>query len=196
MAATAVDGIGPSMAAADRAPSKPLANLERVTSEYVVAQDRIRFSGAQPGGGVVVFWLTQRLLLRMLPALLTWLGAQQPDVLRAEALQSFAQQAARTQSQTQPQDLVQGDDAAPGWLVESVDVTQLPQALRLTFKAGTAAGDVCASWPALSLPAPALRQWLNILFDNCRAAGWPLDAWPEWMHESVQPQESRAPVLH
>lgn len=181
---------------AEKAPVRAIAHLGRVTTEYVVAEDRLRFSGALPDGGVVVFWMTQRLLLRVLPTMLKWLDAQQTDALRAEVVQRFAQQAARTQSRSQPQAPVRGEGIATGWLVESVDVAQLPQALRLTFKAGPGAGEVCTAWPALSLSAPALRQWLNMLFDNCRTAGWPLDAWPDWVRESVQPQVPRAPVLH
>ena len=82
--------------------------LERVTTRYSVKQDRICLAGELPGGSPVVLWLTQRLLRRLLPPLLVWLQEQggaahavMGQALYADALQGFAQQAARAQLQPQ-----------------------------------------------------------------------------------------------
>ena len=47
--------------------------LQRITSEYVATEDRFRLSGITDKGGEVSYWVTQRLLLRLLNFLLDWL---------------------------------------------------------------------------------------------------------------------------
>jgi len=69
--------------------------------------------------------------------------------------------------------------------VQSVDVTVNPQLVRLTFKGADTAqqGAVDASVAMQALP---LRQWLSILHEQCRRAGWVSPeatnaVWPEWL---------------
>ena len=183
------------------APEGSPAALERLTSEYVIQEDRIRLSGALPGGSVVVFWMTQRLLLRLVPTLLQWLQshhAPKSQAVPAEVLQSFAQQAARTQTGNEPQSPVRADPSSgSGWVVNSVDMTQSPETLRLTFKPAADPQAVSVQvWPTLPLSAQALRQWLNILYDSWRAAGWPQDIWPDWIRESAAPTAAAPKILH
>lgn len=165
---------------ADAAPP----GLERVTTRYSVAQDRIRLAGELPGGGPVVLWLTQRLLHRLLPPLLAWLQEQggaanagAVQALYADALQDFAQQAAR--AQLQPQAPVQAPEGAPACLVEGVDMGRSPEAVHLVFR------DEQGAVAAMVLQAQPLRQWLSILFDAWQQAEWALEVWPEWLRESV-----------
>ena len=87
--------IQPARALADAAPT----GLERVTTRYSVAQDRICLAGELPGGSPVVLWLTQRLLRRLLPPLLAWLQEQggaahavMGPALYADALQGSIRQ--------------------------------------------------------------------------------------------------------
>lgn len=82
--------------------------LERLTTRYSNTEDRICVAGELAGAKPMVLWLTQRLLLRLLPSLFEWLQAQEsvdvapkaPAVLSmyADAVQSFAQEAARPSS--------------------------------------------------------------------------------------------------
>jgi len=37
-------------------------NLDRITTEYIDAEDRLRLSGKYADGAAVVIWLTQRLI--------------------------------------------------------------------------------------------------------------------------------------
>ena len=50
--------------------------LRRITTEYIEIEDRLRISGEIADAEAVVIWLTQRLLLRLLPLLLQWLDQQ------------------------------------------------------------------------------------------------------------------------
>ena len=158
--------------------------LERVTTRYSVAQDRICLAGELPGGSPVVLWLTQRLLRRLLPPLLAWLQEQggaanavMGQALYADALQGFAQQAAR--AQLQPQAPVQVSEGSRSCLVEGVDMGRSPEMVRLVFR------DAQGAVAAMVLQAQPLRQWLGIVFDAWQQAEWPLEVWPGWLRESV-----------
>lgn len=176
--------------------------LTRLTTEYIVYEDRIRLSGATAEGDTLVLWLTRRLLDRMLPQLVGWLEGQgQPQTassgpragggLPNELVNTFAQQAAR--SQAKPQAPVRPNAASHAWLVHTLDLQRGPKAIRLVFKHP---GGADVSPATLSLPAGAVRQWLNVLHDQYRRAGWPMDVWPAWVTEAVGKRRSNAGVVH
>lgn len=167
-----------------------MAELQRITTEYVDVEDRIRVAGEVSGGAPVLLWLTQRLLQRLLPVLLQGLEGQGADTLNAEVLHGFAQQAARAELRPEPP--VQAGQASRAWLVLSVDIThtQSPDAVRLSFKG---AHDHPVSLTMASTP---LRQWLGILYDACQKAGWSLQGWPPWLQECGEPAFQQAVVLH
>lgn len=166
-------------------------SLRRITTRYIPAEDRIRLSGQTLGGDAVTLWLTQRLLMRLLPNLLQWVGGKEGDGPQAEAVQSFKQAAARASLEPQaPVPVRAGNDQA-AWLVMAVDLQVGPKGVRLTFRGQ---GQRLAM---MTLAAQALRQWLNILHDAWRTAGWPLVVWPEWMLEAAPlAGRRRSTVVH
>ena len=157
--------------------------LQRVTTEYVVVQDRIRISGAADGGETVVLWLTLRMLNRLVPRLTKWLEQQgvagaTAGVVDNEMLQGFAQEAAR--STMPPLPAVQPDSASTASLVDSVDIATGDDAVALIFKTGDAKS------ARLTLASHALRQWLGIVHDQYVKGEWPTTIWPVWMEEARQ----------
>lgn len=177
-----------------------MSDLQRITTEYVDSEDRIRLCGESAPNQTVVLWLTQRLLNRLVPHLLTWLEQQTAvpsgvgSDVRAEVVHSFAQQAAMASMEMQAP--VQAQSAQSTWLVQSVDVTVNQQLVRLTFKGGQQGADLSASVAMQALP---LRQWLSILHEQCRRAGWvspeaPNAVWPEWLQ--ARQQDGGGAVLH
>lgn len=177
-------------------------HLDRITTEYIAAEDRIRLTATIREGETVVAWFTQRLLQRLVPTLVQWLhtqgadpqgaGTLRADTLRADVMHGFAQQAAR--ARMKPQAPVRAEPGGSVWLVQSIDVAQHSQVLRLTFKGSHGTDSASTVLGTLTLAPQPLRQWLNILFDNYRKAGWPLQAWPNWVAESG-PQETPQPVV-
>ena len=163
-------------------------SLQRITTEYIDLEDRIRLSGETKNAAPVVVWLTQRVVQRLLPALLQWLERQNADTSRAEILHSFAQQAA--EAELTPQTPVRAGAGSTAWLVLSVDIAQSDQAVSLTFR-GADGQDA-----SLALAAKPLRQWLAIVHDAYLKAEWSLDVWPEWVRESTLPARQQAVVLH
>jgi hypothetical protein len=158
--------------------------LQKITSEYLEHEDRVRLSGEVDAGSTEVLWLTQRLLILMIEHLSAWLeeqsGGSGSESARAEhtteMLQGFAQQAAS--AELVPEQPVQQRSNSRAWLVNSVDITRGPEAIVLTFKG--ADGEEAT----LNLEAQHLRQWLGIVYSLWGLAGWPLAVWPQWMQRS------------
>ena len=124
-------------------------HLQRITTEYVDTEDRIRLSGEVKENVSIVLWLTQRLLAQLISHLLGLIEKQSLDVATTDSanpapasslMQGFAQQAA--QAELAPEVPVQATDSAQSWLVLEVDFSLSPEgALVLVFKrdAGKAA---------------------------------------------------------
>jgi hypothetical protein len=151
--------------------------LQRVTTEYVVVEDRIRISGEAADGATIVLWLTQRLLNLLAPRLTS--GLERPDSTSDGLLQGFAQQAA--EASLSPQPAVQATAPAASWRVDAVDILSGPDGVALTFRSdeGRAA--------RLALATEPLRQWLGILRRQYQAAGWTDRVWPVWMEDAAKP---------
>ena len=75
--------------------------------------------------------------------------------------------------------------------METVDFASVGQAVRLTFKPGTAATTVEPA--VLTLQAEPMRQWLQALFLHYRVAGWPQTIWPAWIADA-SPAKTDAPA--
>lgn len=172
--------------------------LQRITTEYVEREDRLRLTGELADGRTVVLWLTQRLINRLVPHLTAWLDQQVPSassipavqIAHQDIVQGFAQQAARAQMTPEPP--VRASSPVASGRVDAVDIAQGEDAVVLTFK-GEA--DMQA---VLKLAAQPLRQWLGIVYEQTLRGEWPTTAWPAWMERA---QLSSAPatggaVLH
>lgn len=170
--------------------------LQRITTQYIEREDRLRLSGSLQGEVTVVLWLTQRLLLRLLPPLFRWLDTHQPAAVpRPEVLHSLAQQRAQAQRQSAaPEVAVQAQPSSQSWLVTSIQVTSTDQAVRLTFKGAQPQEAVF-----VSMTPVLLRQWLAIVYTGYCTGQWPKDCWPQWMLEqdpAPAPMVPSSTLLH
>ena len=185
--------------AAKASPDTPAPLIERITTRYSPTQDRMAMAGDLPGSLPVVLWLSQRLLLRLLPRLFQWLqlqsaadvklahGAAEQSALAVHAVQRFAQEAAAQQLTAQPP--VHTPVHTPQALVEAVSIGQSALWIHLEFQG---VGDALPV--AMVLSAPALRQWLVIVQRQWREAQWPVDVWPGWLVEAADGPPSEMPA--
>ena len=162
--------------------------LQRLTTEYIDAEDRLRLTGEIRPGDTLVLWLSQRLLVRLLPHLFLWLEKQSSTAFPAEIDQSLEQRAASANMWEEA--AVQRSVQSLTWLVEAVDMSAGDHVLRLSFRRE---GEESVS---LSLSALHMRQWLTILRTLWRVAEWPAGIWPEWMGEPANASASRRTSLH
>ena len=163
--------------------------LQRLTSEYVESEDRIRVSGELDSDEIVVMWLSQRLLTRLLPHLFLWLEKQSKQNIPLEIEQSFAQEAARGALKTEIPVKHLGESNQ--WLVEAVDLTPSKDVFIMSFRSASGQRE------NLSLQPVALRQWLGFIHALWALAEWPDNIWPEWISQEAQdPKQSQQSRLH
>ena len=162
--------------------------LERFSTIYVSEEDRLRLTSEIVDGTLETIWLTQRLLLRTLPPLLNWLEKQIPSSLSINEVQGFQQEAAIAAIKPQKQVQVGGD--SPSWIPTEVNIVSSKRLVKITLK-GCNQNKV-----QLNLTAKQLRQWLSIIYDCWRKAGWPPQVWPEWINSSVSFEQSQVAILH
>lgn len=169
----------------DQDPALPDARaLQRVTTQYVINEDRIRLSGETAKGDTVVLWLTQRMLGALIPRLVGWLEQQGGDAL----LQEFAQQAAEAALGAEPPVAAR----TSGGCVTSIDIATGTDGVVLVFKPE---GD--ARGASLALTTDALRQWLAIVRSQYVIGEWPTAVWPAWMDETqLAPPPAGGFALH
>jgi hypothetical protein len=166
-----------------------MGELQRLTTEYVEIEDRMRISGELADKSTVTLWVSQRLLLRLLPHLFLWLEKQSGDAIPAEIIQSFEQEAAKSALSVEPP--VKRAVGSQEYLVETVDLTPIEDSLALGFRQGADQVNVIA------LPAQPLRQWLEILFSLWGVAEWPNDVWPDWIaSKKVADLSEKSPRIH
>mgnify|MGYP001203905552 CR=1 FL=1 len=159
--------------------------LQRITSEYVEAEDRMRLTGDTEQGEAQLLWISQRLMIRLVTHLLKWLEnqgvanlASAPENEQAkEMVQGFAQQTA--EATLTPEPPVQSKADSKSWLVHEIDINTFPEAVQLLFK------DSTRDQASLILQTEHLRQWLSIIHGQWVKAEWPMSIWPQWMHESL-----------
>lgn len=169
--------------------------LTRVTVHYVPEEDRVRLSGRTTDQRVVALWLTQRLLSGLLVRLFPLLqppGRAEAGTVRAAPVQSQLQAMAQDAARLEHQRVAPVPPPETGWLVREVTLSVELRRVRLGWCAGQ--GEVAF----MALTPEALRQWLNILYDAWREAGWPLALWPAWMAQSATPtsRTSGKQVMH
>ena len=181
-------------------------HLQRITTEYVDTEDRIRLSGEVEENVSILLWLTQRLLAQLITHLLRLIEKQSLDLVgntdsvdpapASSLMQGFAQQVA--QAELIPELPVQAAASAQSWLVLEVDFSLSPEGtLILVFKresgkAATQEGKD-AGKATLTVEAKQLRQWLGIVHAQWQQAGWPLTIWPTWMDEQ-SPSDTDNPL--
>jgi hypothetical protein len=160
--------------------------LQRLTTQYVDTEDRIRLAGENADGAVQVVWLTQRLLGRLVPAVCQHLAPGNDQ--HAELISSFRQQAA--QAGLAPQAPVHAPAEATQAPILRVDLTPTQEGLYLVFHGEH------GEQASIVLPELVLRQWLVILRDQYRLAEWPEQAWPAWVDGNAVASPAEQRQLH
>ncbi|HSG02293.1 MAG TPA: hypothetical protein VLA39_01050 [Marinobacterium sp.] len=166
--------------------SNNVLKADRLTTEYVQHEDRIRLNLEDAQQQRATLWFTQRLLNRVIPALVKVLEEETSGSPQAEEVQAFAQQ--RAQRSIEQEAPIAATDAA--WLVRRVDLTPTKQQILLLFS------DEAEESAKLKIPRTALRQWLSVLRELYRRAEWSSDIWPDWLAPLSQTDETVKTKLH
>ena len=161
--------------------------LQRITTEYIESEDRIRLTAITDAEETLILWTTQRLLIRLVAHFLGWLEKEAPEVARSSAigtgaksaLQGMAQQSAVANLHNQPAVTANSESAA--LLVKEIDIKIGEETVLLVFKCDD------GQKAELSFTVQQLRQWLGMINRLWRLAEWPVSIWPDWMDDNQQP---------
>ncbi len=150
--------------------------IEKVTVSYHEHEDRLHFACADNVGEVQGLWLTQRLGNRLIVALLAQLDgalAHLPNEYARETVQTWELSSAR--AQLMPACPVQSKTPVQNDLVTSVDISHANDVFELVFRGAENSASL------LNMNKTALRQWLHIVHQHYRQAGWHCtEIWPAW----------------
>ena len=138
--------------------------------------------GRAQQGDTVSLWITRRLCRELVKTVVAYFN--KPEVHSAEidraavspqhvgAVQEFLHQKAKSGRKASPP-VVSVTSAVV--LVDSVQVRTSAKVVQMSFPLGD------ASMAVLAMTPTETRQWLDILYQQCRLADWSLDIWPQWI---------------
>ncbi len=156
--------------------------IRRFTTEYVVAEDRMRLSLERGDDSVAVLWLTRRLMRRLVPQIVKVVDAL--PRLRGRGGTPAPSDNAQRRSQLdalgkieQQAPVLAGElpDDLESHLITGLGLRMAKTAVLIDFKVGE---DVVQTLP---FSEAALRQWLGLLHLNFRKGEWVEDIWPSWI---------------
>lgn len=178
--------------------------VQKFTLGYDKLQDRISLTARGPGEEVILLWLTQRLLNRLAQALIRCLDqeletavsvgsvaecaagqqhasllAPQPKNTARERIipQLHAMEQSAAQSIHRPERPVQALLPVEGFLVTTLQLTQVPKGYLIVCRW---ADDGAAR---LAMDSIQLRQFMGMLYRVVVSADWPQQLWPAWFSQ-------------
>lgn len=187
-------------------------NLKKVTSEFIETEDRIRLSALNTDNNTIAFWLTQRLLSRLISHLSKQLETDSTeaqntqkgkprDFSRSGRDETDSNEVRNTQK-SEPQGFSHsGGDVAPQSpvkieksnrpiLITEVDIKFGNNGLILILKSET------ESRAAISFTLSELKQWLDILYSLWHKAGWPISQLPQSLTNNNSVKEVSTNTIH
>lgn len=170
-------------------PNNPFKS-ERLTTEYVQDEDRLRLNLEDAQQERVTLWLTQRLLNRVIPALVKVLEEETSGTPQAQEVQAFTQEKAQLRAQRAISHEQPIPEAEESWLVTRVDLTPASRAIALVF------WDNAGHSARLEMPRTAMRQWLSIVHELYVRAEWGRDKWPDWLAPLSNTPAKESSKLH
>ena len=157
-----------------------MADIQKVSLQYVVAEDRLALDTEDAAGVTTRLWLTQRLCRGLVAALDPMLrrvtSIRLPDQ-PPESAQSWEQVAAMSGFGKIPG--VQPREDSVSGLVQTVRISPPGGQMTLTFEFGDGGSH------DVPLTVTALRQTLAVMHRLHVEAGWPLDVWPAWIADPL-----------
>lgn len=154
--------------------------IRRFTTEYDIAEDRIRLTLEREAEGLVRLWLTRRLLVRVVPELARILDSR---LVGKDGLPAHDDEVEQRRDQMKalgrlaPQAPVRPGPGEPmaSHLVTGIGLRLTPRRFLLDMRVGE---EVVQTVP---FGITHMRQWLALLNHCFRTAGWDDAIWPDWL---------------
>lgn len=162
-----------------------MSDIVKFSQSYDSWQDRMAWDAEAADGSVTRLWMTQRLsrglVAALVPMLQTTVTPEGPAASAQAAheavVQSWAQAAALDGFGSNTP--VKPDPKAPSGLVKAVHLNPGPTGIALVFEFHD------GGRRRMPLVTAAVRQTLSVMYRLCQEAGWPTEAFPDWVADPV-----------
>lgn len=162
-----------------------LLQIQRFTTQYDEAEDRISLIAAIDAEQSIRFWFTRRLTDRLIPHLTGWLE-KLANSMNAEAILEFQQTQAGSSLKSEPPVINSSERSA---LVYSVDISSNDICLKLAIK-------IDEESFFIEFTRSSLQQWLAIIMKTYHQANWNTDYWPRWYKDSALNRTVKSELIH
>tara|TARA_E500000331_G_scaffold353699_1_gene404933 strand:+ start:465 stop:971 length:507 start_codon:yes stop_codon:yes gene_type:complete len=151
-----------------------VARLQRITTQFVDIEDRVKISALSQDNETLVLWLTQRLLIRIVDRCLTFvdenIGAKGANLPVSEA---SSNKQPNLQQISPSEEAVVATLNCRSLLIQEVDLRYYQDQLSIVFRHNK------ENQFSLHFDRQQLCQWLTIIFNIWRQAEWPMTIWPK-----------------
>ena len=159
-------------------------NIQRITTRFDEQEDRFRLDALLSESDTISFWLTQRLLIRIIQHCLKTAREQSGDAFESQQLNQTnhnhsPEKYAKESAQEGPdvKEIVSVKSDTPSFVIQEVDINSGPAGVVLIFK------ETKYSY-SLALDHSQLRQWLQIIYNLWLEAEWLISVWPDWISQA------------
>ena len=168
-------------------------SLKKVTSEFIETEDRIRLSALTTEDKAVAFWMTQRLLIRLVTHLSKQIEMGSPQSGNAPKTEEASHSDRDIETNRESfaaESPVKIEKNIKPVLITEVDIKFGKSDLTLVLKSGK---KLCAN---ISFSLFQLKQWLEILYTLWHSAGWPISHWPQKLIDNSSIKEASSNTIH
>ena len=164
-----------SKAEAESGKGRALFRIQTFTARYDPVEDRVRLDAVDAQGGKQAIFLTQRLVDRVIPVLVSHLEGKTPEGVPADLAQGMSQSRARQARQTgEATPAIAPDAETPTWLCRTMHFQKADHGLNVIFTDDTQTDAI------MPMVEANLRAVLDIFLDLYTKAGWPTEPFPAW----------------
>lgn len=146
----------------------------RFTTVYDAIEDRISITAVSAEDQSIRFWLTHKFIDQLLPHFTTWLE-KSVNQANSEAILEF-QQAEAGQSLKVEAPVVNTSERSV--LVHNVDINSTSAWIRMIVK-------LEEENFFIQFSSHGLQQWLAIMLNAYKQAGWSTETWPGWVKDNA-----------
>jgi len=159
--------------------------VQRFTTLYDEAEDRISLTAFVHTEQSIRFWLTRRLTDRLIPHLTSWLE-KFANSMNAKAVLEFQQAEAGRSLKPEPPVI---NTSERNVLVYSVDISSNDAWLKLVLK-------IDEESFYIEFSRDSLQQWLAIIMKTYHLADWGTESWPRWYQDSGFERRAKSNLIH
>ena len=164
-------------------------SLQKITTQFIDFEDRVRISAVSSDNETLILWLTQRLLIRVVKRCLTFLE-EETNKPTQKSKHSGGNLEKQSTSIAPIEKAVSVKKNCRSLLIREVDLKYYQSRLSIVFRQDS------ENQASLELNHLQLCQLMTIIFKVWHQAEWPIEVWPESINFLTDAETTSKIVLH